>query len=96
MPRENPRLSFWDLQADLELARACCQPCPIRWIYLAGAVERHEPYGVWGGEIFDRGAVTIEKKAARPTAQKSRGRRREKIPSTSARSGDAGPVSPSS
>ena len=65
--RENPRLWFSDLPADLELANAYCQPCPMRRVCLAGAVERHEPHGVWGGEIFTRGAIIPEKgRAAGP------------------------------
>ena len=60
--RENPQLWFSDLPADLEIAKAYCQPCPIRRICLAGAVERHEPHGVWGGQIFAHGAITTEKR----------------------------------
>ncbi len=60
--RENPQLWFSDLPADLEHAKAYCQPCPIRRICLAGAVERHEPHGVWGGQIFTRGAITTQKR----------------------------------
>ena len=60
--RENPQLWFSDLPADLQLAKAYCQPCPIRQICLAGAVERHEPHGVWGGEIFERGAAIARKR----------------------------------
>ena len=60
--RENPQLWFSDLPADLELAKAYCQPCPMRRGCLAGAVERREPYGVWGGEIFARGAIIAEKR----------------------------------
>ena len=60
--RENPRLWFSDLPADLQLAKAYCQPCPIRRACLAGAVERHEPHGVWGGEILARGAIITEKR----------------------------------
>ncbi len=60
--RENPQLWFSDLPADLQLAKACCQPCPIRRVCLAGAVERREPHGVWGGEIFARGAVITQKR----------------------------------
>jgi WhiB family transcriptional regulator, redox-sensing transcriptional regulator len=78
--RENLQLWFSDHPADLQLAKAYCQPCPVRRVCLAGAVERHEPHGVWGGEIFALGAIITEKKprgrpprrAARPTAQKSR------------------------
>jgi Transcription factor WhiB len=50
------------LPADLQLAKAYCQPCPMRRICLAGAVERYEPHGVWGGEIFARGAIISEKR----------------------------------
>jgi WhiB family transcriptional regulator, redox-sensing transcriptional regulator len=60
--RENPQLWFSDLPADLELAKAYCRPCPMRRVCLAGAVERREPHGVWGGEIFTRGAIIPEKR----------------------------------
>jgi WhiB family transcriptional regulator, redox-sensing transcriptional regulator len=59
--RENAQLWFSDLPSDLELAKAHCRPCPIRGLCLAGALERREPYGVWGGEIFLRGAITPRK-----------------------------------
>jgi hypothetical protein len=45
-----------------QLAKAHCQPCPMRRVCLAGAVERREPYGVWGGEIFTRGAIITQKR----------------------------------
>lgn len=61
--RENPQLWFSDLPADLQLAKAYCQPCPMLRACLAGAVERGEPHGVWGGEIFARGAIIAEKRA---------------------------------
>ena len=60
--RENPQLWFSDLPANLQLAKAYCQPCPIRRICLAGGVERHEPHGVWGGEILERGAIIARKR----------------------------------
>ena len=60
--RENPQLWFSDRPADLQLAKAYCQPCPIRRACLAGAVERREPHGVWGGEIFTHGAIITEKR----------------------------------
>ena len=67
--RENPQLWFSDRPADLKLAEAYCQPCPMRRACLAGAAERHEPHGVWGGEIFARGAIITEK---RPRGRPSR------------------------
>lgn len=60
--REDPRLWFSEQPADLELARAHCGPCPLRGPCLAGAIERGEPHGVWGGQIFDRGAVIPRKR----------------------------------
>jgi len=60
--RENPQLWFSDRPAELQLAKSYCQSCPIRRACLAGAVERHEPHGVWGGEIFARGAIIAEKR----------------------------------
>ncbi len=58
----NPQLWFSDLPTDLQLAKAYCQPCPMLRACLAGAAERHEPHGVWGGEIFSHGAIIPEKR----------------------------------
>jgi len=59
--RENAQLWFSDLPSDLELAKVHCRPCPILGLCLACALERREPYGVWGGEIFHRGIITPRK-----------------------------------
>src|SRR6266699_6813665 len=61
--REDPELWFSEQPADLEQAKTHCRGCPVRGFCLSGAVERREPFGVWGGEIFDRGTVTAHKKA---------------------------------
>ncbi|HWH01710.1 MAG TPA: WhiB family transcriptional regulator [Pilimelia sp.] len=58
----DPDLWFSDAPAELELAKALCGDCPLRVECLAGAVEREEPWGVWGGEIFERGAVVPRKR----------------------------------
>src|SRR5436190_1071091 len=55
-------LWFSDSPAQLELAKSLCADCPLRVECLAGAVERSEPWGVWGGEIFERGAVVPRKR----------------------------------
>ena len=60
--RENSQLWFSDLPADLELAKASCRQCPLRGPCLAGAVERAEACGVWGGEIFERGVIIVQKR----------------------------------
>jgi WhiB family redox-sensing transcriptional regulator len=53
---------FADTPVELERAKALCADCPIRRECLAAALERGEPWGVWGGEIFDRGAVIARKR----------------------------------
>ncbi|MDQ6874256.1 MAG: WhiB family transcriptional regulator [Actinomycetota bacterium] len=60
--REDPELWFAELPADLELAKSFCLGCPLRVACLAGALERREPWGVWGGELFERGAVIARKR----------------------------------
>lgn len=60
--RANPQLWFSDRPADLRVAKEYCQPCAMRRACLAGAVERHEPHGVWGGEIFANGSIITEKR----------------------------------
>jgi WhiB family redox-sensing transcriptional regulator len=60
--RENPDLWFAESPADLEQAKQLCAACPVRDACLAGALERGEPWGVWGGEIFERGVVIARKR----------------------------------
>jgi WhiB family transcriptional regulator, redox-sensing transcriptional regulator len=71
----DPDLWFADDPADLEHAKKLCGPCPIRSQCLAAALRREEPWGVWGGQIFERGVVVARKRArgrprkdARPAA----------------------------
>jgi len=58
----DPDLWFSEAPAQLELAKSLCGDCPLKVECLAGAVERAEPWGVWGGEIFERGAVVPRKR----------------------------------
>src|SRR5262245_41494276 len=58
----DPDLWFADVPADLEVAKALCGGCPLKAECLAGAIERAEPWGVWGGEIFERGVVIPRKR----------------------------------
>jgi WhiB family redox-sensing transcriptional regulator len=55
-------LWFAETPAELEVAKSLCGECPLRVECLAGALERREPWGVWGGEIFERGAVVARKR----------------------------------
>jgi WhiB family redox-sensing transcriptional regulator len=55
-------LWFAESPAELERAKLLCGHCPVRAACLAGALEREEPWGVWGGEIFERGVVVPRKR----------------------------------
>ena len=46
---DDTQLWFSEHPADLELAKAMCETCPLRRPCLAGAIDRAEPFGVWGG-----------------------------------------------
>jgi WhiB family redox-sensing transcriptional regulator len=59
---EDPELWFAESPAQLELAKTFCADCPMRAACLAGALDRGEPWGVWGGEIFERGVVIARKR----------------------------------
>jgi WhiB family redox-sensing transcriptional regulator len=59
---EDPELYFAESPSDVELAKAICQACPVRVECLAGALERREPWGVWGGELFLSGVVIPRKR----------------------------------
>lgn len=55
-------LFFAESPADVELAKALCQGCPLQRGCLAGALDRREPWGVWGGELFCQGVVIPHKR----------------------------------
>jgi len=58
----NPDLWFAESPVDLERAKALCTDCPIRRECLAAALDRGEPWGVWGGEILERGTIVARKR----------------------------------
>ena len=55
--RDDPELFFAEAPDDVEFAKSLCMGCAARIACLAGAIERREPWGVWGGELFLRGEV---------------------------------------
>jgi WhiB family redox-sensing transcriptional regulator len=68
----DPRLWFAEDPEDLELAKAHCRACPLRAACLAGAIERREPCGVWGGEIFERGRIlAVKRRRGRPNTDRA-------------------------
>ena len=73
---EDPELFFAESPQDVEQAKAMCRGCRARLACLAGALERREPWGVWGGELLMSGAIVPRK---RP-----RGRPRKHVVTTGA------------
>jgi WhiB family redox-sensing transcriptional regulator len=59
---EDPELFFAESPEDVETAKAMCRGCEARLACLTGALERREPWGVWGGELLMRGAILPRKR----------------------------------
>ena len=59
---EDPELFFAEAPADVEAAKELCQGCRIRVACLEGALDRREPWGVWGGELLLRGTIVPRKR----------------------------------
>ena len=58
----DPEVFFAESPADVEAAKALCVGCPVQQTCLAGALDRREPWGVWGGELFIGGVVVARKR----------------------------------
>ena len=59
---QDPELFFAGSPQDVEQAKAVCRGCRARIACLAGALERREPWGVWGGELLMCGAIVPHKR----------------------------------
>ena len=59
---DDPELFFAESPEDVETAKALCVGCAARLTCLSGAIERREPWGVWGGELFLRGEIVPRKR----------------------------------
>ncbi len=57
-----PDLFFAVSSAQAERAKALCQGCPIQRDCLESALQRREPWGVWGGQVLQDGAVVPTKR----------------------------------
>jgi WhiB family redox-sensing transcriptional regulator len=53
---ENPLMFFPESRyaQDYKIAIAICQTCPVRSECLQHAMDNHERYGVWGGQLFQK------------------------------------------
>jgi WhiB family transcriptional regulator, redox-sensing transcriptional regulator len=59
---EDPELFFAESPEGVEQAKAMCRGCRARIACLTGALERREPWGVWGGELLIRGVIVPRKR----------------------------------
>ena len=68
-PRSSYTALFFSENAfDTLRAKAICSVCSVRQVCLTRALERREPYGVWGGEFLEDGAiVTVKRGRGRPS-----------------------------
>jgi WhiB family redox-sensing transcriptional regulator len=47
---------------DIARAKTICSECPVMLTCLEGAIARHEPWGVWGGQMFLNGKILATKR----------------------------------
>ena len=60
-------LFFSEQIDDIARAKEICARCSLIDACLAGALERREPWGVWGGQLFFNGKVlAYKRKRGRP------------------------------
>lgn len=55
-------LFFSDDEFDIARAKAICGKCGLAESCLSGALDRAEPYGVWGGQLLVEGVVVAVKR----------------------------------
>ena len=55
-------LFFSDDLGDIAAAKRICAECPVLADCLEAALERAEPCGVWGGQLFSNGHVLAQKR----------------------------------
>lgn len=62
-------LFFSDDNVDIARAKAICARCGLATGCLRAAIERLEPWGVWGGELLENGRIVADR---RPRGRPSR------------------------
>ena len=55
-------LFFSDDVLDIARAKAICTKCKLAPTCLEGALDRAEPWGVWGGELIESGRIVVHKR----------------------------------
>lgn len=56
-------LFFSDDLVDIGRAKAICAKCHLQANCLSDAMDREEPWGVWGGELLLNGRIVTSKRA---------------------------------
>ena len=60
-------LFFSEQLDDIARAKGICAGCALIEPCLEGAIERREPWGVWGGQLFFNGKIlAFKRKRGRP------------------------------
>jgi WhiB family transcriptional regulator, redox-sensing transcriptional regulator len=63
-------LFFSDHVLDIARAKAICAKCDLKERCLSDALEREEPWGVWGGELLSSGRIVhVKRPCGRPPKQ---------------------------
>lgn len=55
-------LFFSEELQDIARAKMICSECPVIAPCLEGALERREPWGVWGGQLLLNGRIVAQKR----------------------------------
>jgi WhiB family redox-sensing transcriptional regulator len=64
---EGNHVFFSEELQDIARSKSICAECPVMAPCLEGAIERREPCGVWGGQLFMNGKVlTVKRRRGRP------------------------------
>lgn len=60
-------LFFSEDIGEIAAAKRVCADCPVLAPCLEGALERREPWGVWGGQLFMNGKMlAVKRRRGRP------------------------------
>jgi WhiB family transcriptional regulator, redox-sensing transcriptional regulator len=61
-------LFFSERLRDIARAKRMCATCPVMTPCLEGALVRREPWGVWGGQLFQNGRIlALKRRRGRPS-----------------------------
>jgi WhiB family redox-sensing transcriptional regulator len=74
-------LFFSEEYVDVQRAKAICAKCSSRNDCLSAALDRAEPWGVWGGELLEEGKICQTKRPrGRPVTRAVAVARVEEVP----------------